>query len=382
MSQSSSTDRDPPPHPLLSVPNTSSTGENSWDVTQNFVSARSSASVTEPAGSEIGSHSSGEHTTHPSAPTGLKVRVCVDAEEIHYVVHPETGLRFDIEDDPAVPLETLYFAPPRVYLHPNAAGHRRTEFAPLPGRQSRSSPSSPSDLAFSGSAASGPTAESQLDSLLQGLGVTLNTDQRSQFSAIRGMLLTGRDTLLTTTAFVAEQRNALEGNLQAIDKVREEIADKLQELHTRVLSQEQRTEQCLEESLRALRTFGSTEAQLEQLTRSMAAHHTRTSTPIDNLRHELHQALPPQGPRESEEAFHQCGLNTVQRRGGAPTTSAVHFTQGTQFDDVGSISTGPSRPYQRFGGVPMTIHAPSALGTPFAFSVVPATAGAAHDSFH
>ncbi|KAJ6482239.1 hypothetical protein DFH09DRAFT_1107375 [Mycena vulgaris] len=353
MSHASTIHRDIPPHlSTLAAPATAdSVGPTGPDTTiggtSAFLSAKTTTSDAGLATGDPESASSGEHTTSNDSPSGMRVRVCMDSLGRHYVIHPETGMQFDVEDDES-------------------------------GAPS-SSLSSTSDMAVSTSGNSAPVApgERALDALMTDIGATLTPEQNTRYAVICGMLSTGRASLLSTTAFVAEQRSALGINVRAIALVRDETESRLKELHQSVVSQDEHIEQCLEANLRALRSFGSTEAQLEQLTRSMTEYTVRGSpqptiaplsqsasrapTPLIELHPELEGALPQRGLLESEDAFHRRALAAVQRKERtantfathpfspdaitAPTLSAVQFaTKNTWFEDVGSISTAPRRP--------------------------------------
>ncbi|KAJ7042868.1 hypothetical protein C8F04DRAFT_1251688 [Mycena alexandri] len=415
-------ENDVPPHNSLvaSNPPVATSGpEISTAGTQTFVSARMSASTP-----QTNSRSSGEHTTPANEPTGMVVKVKIDSQGRHYVQHPESGLRFDIVDDPTVPLDTPYYATAGVYVHPNASVSRGP--TSLLGSRTEETPSSTSEMQLTESGVSTQvapttsplpvvsTGEALLDGLVSGLGAALTRDQQAMYSSIRGMLSTGRDTLLATTAFVSGQRAALDSNYRAIEEVRKDTVNKLHELHHTVSIQELRTEQVLEESLKALRSFGSTEAQLEHLTKSMGEYNARgcsarpdvpkiprsasgSTTPLDEILPELDQALPPRTSLETLEAYHRRGMNNVQRKertaasfaavapnplAPGPTPSAVHFAQGTHFDDVGSISTAPTRPFNRYGGVLMATTARSGGTSASSYAAVPGVPSASHEGFH
>jgi hypothetical protein len=160
-----------------------------------------------------------------------------------------------------------------------------------------------------------------LQELVRDLAPVLTTEQRSKYSAVRGMLATGHDALITSTSYVASQRGILDENMRAIEQVRDETAAKLHGIYLRVTAQDERLESCLEDNLRVLRNFGSTEAQLEELTRVIAANAPRlspitalppvprsdscSSTSVDELQSELAAAIPSRGPQETEEVFHR-----------------------------------------------------------------------------
>ncbi|KAJ6573748.1 hypothetical protein DFH09DRAFT_1078725 [Mycena vulgaris] len=375
MSHASTIHRDIPPHlSMLAAPATAdSVGPTGPDTTMGGTSAFLSAkTTTSDAGLATGdpeSASSGEHTTSNDSPSGMRVRVCMDSLGRHYVIHPETGMRFDVEDDESVPLETPYYAPSEHYQPPHVRARGEAPVAPNRSGAPSSSLSSTSDMAVSTSGNSAPVApgERALDALMTDIGATLTPEQNTRYAVIRRMLSTGRASLLLTTAFVAEQRSALGINVRAIALVRDETESRLKELHQSVVSQDEHSEQCLEVNLRALRSFGSTEAQLEQLTRSMTEYTVRGSpqptiaplsqsasrapTPLIELHPELEGALPQRGLLESEDAFHRRALAAVQHKERtantfathpfspdaitAPTLSAVQFaTKNTQFEDI------------------------------------------------
>ncbi|KAJ7688343.1 hypothetical protein B0H17DRAFT_1135600, partial [Mycena rosella] len=320
---------EPPPTVGPSGPDTTFGG------TSAFLSARTNAGA--PSGT-ASSASSGEHTSSNNHPSGLSVKVMMDQSGRHYVVHPESGLRFDIEDDPTILVETPYYgaALPSGHVPQMVPGSKTL----VPG-------------------------EKMLDTLMLDLGVQLTPEQQLRYSSVRGMLSTGRSTLLSTTSFLSEQRAALDINIRAIEAVCSETEAKLLDIHHRVELQEDRVDQCLEESLKALRAFGSTKSQLEQLTLSMTSYNNHTSPqpgmgiilPSRLLRPELDLALPPKSSTEIDEAYHRCAMGNVQRKErtaaafqvpiapiAAPMPSAIQFAGKTaHFEDVGSILSAPYR---------------------------------------
>ncbi|KAJ7102002.1 hypothetical protein C8R44DRAFT_747029 [Mycena epipterygia] len=380
---------DLPPHMHLNVagPSVSAGPDTTAGGTAAFISARSSNSV-DAAGD---SASNGEHTPDPSASTGLRVKVQLDAQGRHYLLHPDSGLRFDISDDESVPLDTPYYQAVAPYQQPNSS--RRNMVGAE--AQTRSSPSTVSELLSSHESprrAASPSAtimtgERALDTLLTGLHVVLTAEQQAQYSSIRGMLSMGRQALLSTTAFVAGQRTGLDESLAAIEQVREETAEKLLDLHERVTAQESQVETCLEDNLRILRSFESTEAQLEKLTRSMAEHAgqspkptlpiltrsgSRVSTLLDGFQAELDNALPPRGSSEPGDAFYRRGTQSVLQKertaaSFAPPLDPTAPIQGrstshvrmARFEDVGSISSAPRRQYQNYLSAPVAGFAPT-----------------------
>ncbi|KAJ7488715.1 hypothetical protein B0H11DRAFT_2229904 [Mycena galericulata] len=394
-SRGSDVERERPPHmenlvdPLASAPDATLGGS------ADFLTARTSATTGDPVVTDSESKSSADHTASPNAPTGLWVKVRVDQNGVHYVYQTDTGLRFDISDDESVPTDTPYYAPTvGTYQHPNASrGH-----TPDKGRGTvtqSATLSSASDMQLTGSHTLSPAqegtntnlpGEKMLDTLFDGLHVHLSAQQKDQYSAVRGMLTTGRSALLTTTAFVAGQRSTLNDNMEAIERVRSETAKKLSDLHAHITSQEVQIDNALEENLRVLRAFGSTEEQLAHPTQSMAEYSVRSSpkpelpplsrsdsratTPLAEFQKELDNELPPRGDTEPAEAYYRRGANTVARRermaatfapgpdpaafastfAPAPSASAVHFAKTAGFDEVGSISTARARPYQTYTG--------------------------------
>ncbi|KAJ7478314.1 hypothetical protein FB451DRAFT_1396093 [Mycena latifolia] len=358
--------RDLPPH--LSPPVASAAANSTVEGPSNFASTVS-AVPDEPEDSL----SSGERTSPPEAPSGLRVKLCMAPDGQHYL---------------SIPTNTPFYASLSApYRHPNAV--------PIPtslraASSSRSTLSEVSELQFSGSPASGgapavpganeaPT-EDLLDELVNGLSQNLTPQQHSLYSTVRGMLSTGRSALLTTTSFVVGQcRGLIEAN-QAIEKVRDETTEKLQALHLRVSDQEDLLERCLSDSVRVLRSFGSTEAHLAGLTKTLAEFNShksprpeisllpraesRAATPLEGLQDELYAALAPRRPTETEDAFSRRGAAAVQRcertaasfapegvippLQGAPSASAAHFARTARFEDPGSISSAPLRPFQRY----------------------------------
>ncbi|KAJ7601894.1 hypothetical protein DFH06DRAFT_1153312 [Mycena polygramma] len=123
-SQGLPTGRDLPPHladPPAPQPSTdASTLNPAAALTQHteFYSAHTSVENQPPCPEDAESYSSGERTTSPSAPTGLRVRVMTDLNGLVYMVNPETGLRFDLTyDNLPQPPPLVHVAP--AYLHPN-----------------------------------------------------------------------------------------------------------------------------------------------------------------------------------------------------------------------------------------------------------------------
>ncbi|KAJ7601893.1 hypothetical protein DFH06DRAFT_1153311 [Mycena polygramma] len=199
------------------------------------------------------------------------------------------------------------------------------------------------------------------------------------------MITTSRDALLSTSAFVAGHRTALEEHSDALEAVRRDTELKLQELHQRIMGQETQVERTLIENLRILRAFGSTEAQLEQLTQSMASHNEKPSpkpeipplassvhrsiSPLDEFQEELNSVLSPRTHSESADDYYRRGAGAVARRGRtaasfnpepaggykmAPSASAVQFAKTARFEDPGSISTANVHPlpdYHRNGAL-------------------------------
>ncbi|KAJ6526119.1 hypothetical protein DFH09DRAFT_1371740 [Mycena vulgaris] len=418
MSHISTSHREAPPH-LSAPPVASNDNPPGPDMTTGgtsaFLSAKMTVSSENPAPVAPSSISSGEHTTSNDQPSGMRVKVQMDSRGCHYVVHPSTGMRFDVSDDETIPLETPYYATPEPYQPPHIRA--RVEAGTGTGAQMNTllSPSSISDMNLSVPGNSVPIvpAEQALDALMGEIGVSLTSEQQVKYSSIRGMLSTGRASLLSTTVFVAEQRAAIGINVRSIALIRHDMEAKLLELHQRVVGQDERIEQCLEENLRALRAFGSTEAQLEQLTLSLAQYNARNSprpelaplsqpasratTPLEDMRPELEGALPPRGPGESEEAFHRRALNTVRRKGRtaasfmteplehgpitAPTPSTAHFAiKSTRFEDMGSISTAAHRPFKRYGSEAPS--GPAPRSTYSATRSMALTEGSQYDSFH
>ncbi|KAF7371816.1 hypothetical protein MVEN_00038300 [Mycena venus] len=239
-------------------------------------------------------------------------------------------------------------------------------------------------MKLTGTSESVPTisvpGEVMLESLVNELGATLTEEQKARYSTIRGMLATGRDSLLATTSFVVEQRVALDDNIRAIEKF---------------IEQDQRVEHCLGESLRALRSFGSTEAQLARLTRSMAEYNSRVESPkpelpilrrvgdhsvipTEDFRVEMDEALPPRGRAESaDDDNHRRGASTTLRKARmaamfgsaqpahvAPTPSAAQFARTAHFEDIGTIPT------------------PLSVGAATAVKGIQGAAGALYESFH
>ncbi|KAJ7688279.1 hypothetical protein B0H17DRAFT_1180624 [Mycena rosella] len=371
--------------------------------TSAFLSAKTTASV---HAGDTSSVSSGDHTTSNDQPSGLSVTVKMDSSGRHYVMHPDTGLRFDIVDDTSIPTETPYYA------SPGFPGIFPSTEARVGASASMSrSPSSTSDMQLTASGSVMP-GEKVLDNLLHDIGVELTAEQQLRYSSIRGMLSTGQSTLLSTIAFLAEQHSALNINVRTIEVVPADTESKLLAIHNRVTLQEDRVDQCLEESIKALRTFGSTEAQLEQLTLSMASYNarssrragigitlpsctaSRSSTPLEELRPKLDSALPPKNPNESDEAYHRRAMGNVHRKErtatvfqvpitpiDAPTPSAVRFAEKTaHFEDVGSISPAPFCPFVRYGSEPASAAPP---GSAFSYArSAHLPVGSHFESFH
>ncbi|KAJ6524648.1 hypothetical protein DFH09DRAFT_1418473 [Mycena vulgaris] len=354
----------------------------------------------------------GERTSPPDAPSGIRVKVRVDAQGVHYYVHdPNTGLRFDISDDEDVPLDTPHYAPhgpvpTGVYHHPNSAVSNPLAKTGTP--VSRSMPSSTSDMQFTRSPGSTPAqGEMVLDALLTDLQVRLSPEQLAKYTAVKGMLSTGRTALLTTTAFVAGQRVTLDGNARALEQVREDTEIKLQELHQRIASQEEEVETTLNENLRVLWSFGATEAQLAELTKSLAEYgprqsprptlaalsrpETHSAASTDEFQGEMDRELPPRRANESGDAYFRRGSSTVLRKERTAQSFAVslgasapisgppaRFVRTARFDDLGSISTAQARQYRDYDSAPLG----GVTANASAFSTAHDTQALEADTFH
>ncbi|KAJ6465195.1 hypothetical protein C8R47DRAFT_1079385 [Mycena vitilis] len=416
-SQGPQRNRESPPH--LSDGDGHGTGPNvSTGETAPFVSAASNLPASDPIhlNSAAPSFSSGERTTAPDASTGIRAKIFRDDNGHRYAFHADSGMRIELSDEEEVPYAAGYFraeTPPRSgrYLHPNAA----QDAVP-----SRSTVSSTSDMQLTsqGSTLAPPTLaasqtpESVLDSLVEDLGVELTTAQRAKYSAIRGMLSTGRTVILSTTALAAGHRTAIEANATAIEEVRKNTEVKLQQLHQTVSLQESQIEYALNENIRVLRSFGTTEDQLADLLKLLSEHPTRSSpkpelaplsrdgsrsiTPLDEFQSELDSALPQRGADESHDAFFRRGNATVSRRERTATSFAVGrggagiapaplappgpFAKSARFEDPGSISTAhlrPSRGYSAAG-----VHPSYENGSAYVGPGSVAPIGSTFESFH
>ncbi|KAJ7659580.1 hypothetical protein DFH06DRAFT_1130351 [Mycena polygramma] len=401
--------RESPPH--LPDGDGHGTGPNvSTGETAPFVSAASNLPASDPIhlNSAAPSFSSGERTAAPDAPTGLRAKIFRDDRGVRYAFHAESGMRIDLSDEEEVPYAAGYYraeTPPRSgrYLHPNA---------PQDTVPSRSTVSSTSDMQLTsqGSTLAPPTLaasqtpESVLDSLVEDLGVELTTAQRAKYSAIRGMLSTGRTH--------PGHRTAIEANATAIEEVRKITEVKLQQLHQTVSLQESQIEYALNENIRVLRSFGTTEDQLADLLKLLSEHTARSSpkpelaplsrdgsrsiTPLDEFQSELDSALPRRGADESHDAFFRRGNATVSRRERTATSFAVGrggagivptplaqpgpFAKSARFEDPGSISTAhlrPSRGYSAAG-----VHPSYENGSAYVGPGSVAPIGSTFESFH
>ncbi|KAJ7164837.1 hypothetical protein C8R43DRAFT_1122713 [Mycena crocata] len=232
--------RDVPPHldqqvnhPAESAPPVDTTiGRTSVYVSACYNTAPAVSSET------ADSRSPGELTASLNHPSGLRVKLRMDANGCHYMLEEATRMRFDFSDDELILTHTPYYAPPTPYRHPNA----RMQSTSL--TDTRSPPSEPSDLLMSTeSGTQRPTPEEPpervLEALVGELSTQLSPEQRSAYSTIHTMITTGRAALLTTTAFVVNQHTKLKETSDAVDQVWEETNKKLISLHTRVEDQEE-----------------------------------------------------------------------------------------------------------------------------------------------
>ncbi|KAJ7831259.1 hypothetical protein B0H13DRAFT_2371562 [Mycena leptocephala] len=298
-------------------------------------------------------------------------------------------MRMDISDDENIPTDTPYYAPASAtpYRHPHSGVSSETAGTRLP--RSQSTPSETSDMVMTGSAESGINPEASgnsvapteriLDNLVSELRVVLTPAQKATYASVRGMLTTGRDALLATAALVAGQRHAISETNDALEKVRDETAVKLQSLQDRVITQEEAMDRCLTDSIRVLRNFGSTEAHLVELTRAMSRgsvsnspqieiplelrDETRSPASLAEFQREADAVLTPRGPNETGDSYLRHAAASARRHeqtatafapatahtlGRAPSVSAALFAKTARFEDMGSISTAHVRPFQRY----------------------------------
>ncbi|KAJ6469781.1 hypothetical protein C8R47DRAFT_1077930 [Mycena vitilis] len=119
-SQGPSNARETPPHMPSSVAGPTVEGPHNagGSPPAAFITAPMT-STPPPRPEDTESFSSGEHTSPPNAPSGLKVRVMVDADGTEYVLNPDTGLRFDISfgDSPEMSQLPIEAYAPQTYLH-------------------------------------------------------------------------------------------------------------------------------------------------------------------------------------------------------------------------------------------------------------------------
>ncbi|KAJ7602393.1 hypothetical protein DFH06DRAFT_1351327 [Mycena polygramma] len=210
-------------------------------------------------------------------------------------------------------------------------------------------------------------------------------------------------------ALAAGHHTTIADNSLAIEQVRKDTEQKLQQLQQQVSSHEVQIEQTLNENICILRSFGSTDDQLAGLLRELREQPARSSpkpelaplsrdasrsvTPLDEFQSELDGALPPRGQNKTSDAFYRRGASNVARREciaalfadtgfvSAPSASAAQFAKNTRFEDVGSISTAYQHPFREY---------PGASGTPSAYdnrsvyagATSMAPMGSSFESFH
>ncbi|KAF7372297.1 Retrovirus-related Pol polyprotein from transposon 412 [Mycena venus] len=312
--------RDTPPHlPDPVVPPTGNgTGPDVTTGNSVFLSARSAtnATVVQPEFVSDSGPTTGERTTSPTAPTGLRVEVKID----------ENGMS---PPDPAT----------------------------------QATPSSTSDMLFTGSQASLParTTQPPLEDVLDSLFNVLN-----------------------------DPRYAYHWTYRSLDHHINECASKQPTDSLNYINESVYRKSGW--STRSARTyayselFGSTEEQLDALAQSMVGFNTRSSprpeipalvrsasrsiTPLDPYQSELDAALSPKMAHETSDAYFRRGASTVERRERtataftpqgdvaftagfkypAPSASAAHFAKNARFEDVGSISTANVRPLPNYTG--------------------------------
>ncbi|KAJ7602008.1 hypothetical protein DFH06DRAFT_1153210 [Mycena polygramma] len=289
-----------------------------------------------------------------------RVKVHIDAAGVPYMLDPATGQHYDVSDD-----ETVL---------PHIRGPTSSQQgSPRPsGTTLNSTPSEESDVTTS----TDPplTSESLLAALITDVRTAeLTDDQLRRFNTIRAMLSLGRDSLLTTTALVAGQDLTIAGLAGSVRALRDEMANRIEELSDSVMNSGARIASTLDNNIRILRATGTTEESLAQLVASV---NSRRAHPIQaiamppvrdlpphmpkdmgNVQAEVDRTLSPRQAHESDEDWHRRGNSNFARRsraaqsfqqsgpqdGPTDTVPPVSILKTTRFVDNSSISSAGAR---------------------------------------
>ncbi|KAJ7603431.1 hypothetical protein DFH06DRAFT_1151879 [Mycena polygramma] len=171
-----------------------------------------------------------------TTPENPRVKVKFDANTgTPYVFDPVTGQRYDVSDDESV--------------MPHIRGTTTSQQGspePNAGTTLTGTPSEVSDM----TADSALTSEGLLAALITDVRTTDLTDaQLTRFNVLRAMLSLGRESLLTTTALVVGQDLTLAGIEGSIRALRNEMAERIEELSDSMMSAEARIAATLENNI-------------------------------------------------------------------------------------------------------------------------------------
>ncbi|KAJ7088196.1 hypothetical protein C8R44DRAFT_892991 [Mycena epipterygia] len=266
---------------------------NSTTNTGAFLSATSNQ---EPQGAD-------GNTPHAPANPPLqnrRVKVRRDEFGINYLIDPATGVQYDVSDDEDLSLHT---PPP--------------QGSPFLGRTSSQTISDASDISGSPQVQGAGSPEFNSETLLEEFTRNLNPGsltnaQRSQFNTLRGMLTMGRQSLLSTTSLVAGQRVALQQSATALHEFRNDVAARFEDMNHSIVNNQERVDETLDNNVRILRAFGSTDQQLSTLIAAIAGF---SPSPTISL-----PTLPTVAPATEDALgtlrpeYHRRGIANVRRR--------------------------------------------------------------------
>ncbi|KAJ7236148.1 hypothetical protein C8J57DRAFT_1530248 [Mycena rebaudengoi] len=219
------------------------------------------------------------------------------------------GARFDVQDDPDILLRTPFYRSPS-----------RSQ-----GENMELTPSETSDLEYSLKESTTKDPPGDLD-----------PNELAHFRILRSMLVLGRDALFATMSVAAQQQADLESSAHADWRLREDTASRINAMHSEVVTNQERIKCVLEDNVRVLHKFGSTEAQL--------AHIVSATTPID-------QALPGRLTNKSPHEYSRRANAVISRKeqssdafsaGYAPVPSPA--TRMARFQDTSISNPGGMRP--------------------------------------
>ncbi|KAJ6493579.1 hypothetical protein C8R47DRAFT_1269421 [Mycena vitilis] len=340
----------------------------------------SMASRLAPSTSPAGSATSGEHTTSPSAPTGLSATYEVDAEGRPFYRETSSGLRIDLIDPHGGPVPSRphsALAQPQDDtdgLRPSTTVSTESDVTP----ETRSDGATAVHTPGNGTEAT-TTPESMITALLDSLDTqSLSLHQRGMLQTIHGALLTSRQRLLNTTAVVLDQRKNSYQTHQSLVQFRDETAERFSSFDEVMRSDHADLEKCIRENVQLLTELGESEASMSRILQAMGTSRVRanirnnplpefgtpdTTVIEDVLARDINTALPPRRDGETNDDFYRrasMASNSSRRAAAAfPIPGAregAHFAPGpikvTRFEDPGSISSAPrARPYA-FGAIP------------------------------